>query len=86
MKKNGGVNIREYTCGGSRGLLVQICIAKIFFGEKKNRIGSLASYLGILDDEFGELLDAWNLSKVLYWYKKLGMSVKKTKISLYNLY
>ena len=76
MKKKGGVKIGEDTYGGSRELLVRICIAKIIFGKKKSRIGSLASHLGIFDDEFEELLDAGNLSKHRSWYKKLGMRLK----------
>ena len=53
VKKKGGVSIREYTCGGSCGLIVQICIVEIIFGKKKKIIGSLALHIGILDDEFG---------------------------------
>ena len=43
---------------------------------RKKRIGSLASYLGILDDEFEELIASGKLSKVWYWYKKLGLGAK----------
>ena len=35
VKKNGVVRSREKNCSGSRGLLVQICIVKIFFGKGK---------------------------------------------------
>ena len=44
--------------------------------EEKKRIGSLASHIGILDDEFEELLDAGNLNKVQYLYKNMGLSVQ----------
>ena len=51
--------------------------AKIIFGKgKKKIIGSLSSQLGILDDEFDAILDAGKLSKIRYWYKKLGMRVQ----------
>ena len=76
MKKKGGVRSRKDTYGGSRELLVQICIAKIIFGKKKKRIGSLASHLGILDDEFEELLAAGKLSKLWSWYNNLGLRVQ----------
>ena len=76
VNKKRGERNREDTCGGSCILLVQISIAKIIFGQKKNRIGSLASHLGVLDDEFEELLAAGKLSKVRSWYKKLGMRVQ----------
>ena len=74
-RKKGGVRSREYTCGGSCVLIVCICIAKIIVGKKK-RIGSLASHLGILDDEFEEILDVGKLSKIRYWYNKLGLHVQ----------
>ena len=67
---------REDTCGGSCILLVQMSIAKIIFGQKKKRIGSLASHIGVLDDEFEELLAAGKLSKVRSWYKNPGMCVQ----------
>ena len=44
-------------------------IWEIFFG-------SLASPLGIFDDEFEELLAAGKLSKICSWYNKLGMCVQ----------
>ena len=44
----------------------------------------LASHLGILDDDFEELLAAGKLSKVRSWYKKMGLSVQ-TERSFYNL-
>ena len=50
-------------------------LQKSALGRKKI-IGSLASYLGILDDEFEELLSAENLSKVWSWYKKMGMRIQ----------
>ena len=76
MKKKGGARIRGENCGGSCGLLVQIFIAKIIFG-KKNRIGSLASHLRILDDEFEELLAEGKISEVWYWYKNMGLRVQR---------
>ena len=51
-------------------------LQKYSLGRKKKRIYLLASHLGILDDEFEDLLDAGKLSKVWSWYKKLGMHVK----------
>ena len=39
-------------------------------------IGSLASYLGVLDDEFEELLAAGKLRKVRYWYNNMGLRVQ----------
>ena len=46
-------------------------------GEKqKMRIGSLASHIGVLDDEFEEFLDGGELSKVRSWHKNLGLHVK----------
>ena len=50
-------------------------LRKSSLGEKK-RIGSLASHLGILDDEFEGLLAAGKLSTFWSWYKKLGLCVK----------
>ena len=82
MKKKRGLRSREDTCGGSRGLLVRICIAKIIFGKKKERIGSLASHLGILDDEFEDILAKRRLSKFWSWYKKLGMDLQNIGIIL----
>ena len=46
------------------------------FGKKKKIICSLASYLGILDDEFEELIAAGKLSTFLSWYNNLGLRVK----------
>ena len=43
-------------------------------GEKK--IGSLASHLGILDDEFEELLAAGKVIKICSWYNNLVMCVQ----------
>ena len=43
---------------------------------EKKIVGSLASNLGILDDDFEELLAAGNLSKVWYWYNNLGLCVQ----------
>ena len=44
--------------------------------EGKKKIGSLKSHLGILDDEFEELLAAEKLGKFRSWYKKMGMFVQ----------
>ena len=43
---------------------------------EKKIIGSLASHIGILDDEFEDILDACKLSKVWYWYKYMGLHVQ----------
>ena len=45
-------------------------------GREKEIIGSLASHLGILDNDFEELLDAGKLSKVRSWYNKTGLRVQ----------
>ena len=50
-------------------------MAKIIFGGR-NIIGSLASHLGILDGDFGELLAAEKLRESWSWYKNLGMRVQ----------
>ena len=51
--------------------------AKIIFGGGGGgRIGSLASHIGILDDEFEEILAAGKLSKIQSWYKNLGLLVQ----------
>ena len=47
--------------------------------SEKKRIGSLASKIGILDDDFEDLLSAGNLSKYWYWCKNLGTSVQKNR-------
>ena len=44
--------------------------------RRKKRIGSLASHLGILDDEFEEVLASGKLSKIWSWYKKLRLCVQ----------
>ena len=44
-------------------------------GEGK-RIGSLASHIGVLDDEFEELLDAGKISKIRSWYNNLVLHVQ----------
>ena len=67
MKKNGGVRRREDNCGGPHGLMVQICVGEIIFGGEKEIISSLASYLGILDDEFEELLSTGKIGKFWSW-------------------
>ena len=48
--------------------------------KKRNRIGSLLSHLGILDDEFEKILAAYKLSEVGYWYKNLGCVLKHIDI------
>ena len=54
--------------------------AKIIFGKRgKKRIGSLASHIGILDDEFEEILAAGKLSKICSWYNNLGLHVQTHK-------
>ena len=74
VNKRRGVRSMEYTCDGSRGLIIQISGKKLW--RKRKRIGSLASHLGILDDDFEELLDSGKLSKFRSWYKKLGLRVQ----------
>ena len=49
---------------------------------KKKKICSLVSHLGILDDEFEELLAVGNLSKIRSWYNNLGLRVKNMDIIL----
>ena len=51
-------------------------LQKSSLGRRKKSIGSLTSHIGILNEEFGELLAAEKLSKVWYWYKKLVMHVQ----------
>ena len=63
MKKKRGVRGREDTCGGSHGLIVRICICKNYLREEE-KIGSLVSHLGILNDEFEELLAAGKVCTV----------------------
>ena len=75
MKKRGGVRSREDTCGGYDGLIVQICISKIISG-RKNKIGSLASNIGIFDDGFEEILAAGKESKIESRYEKLRLCVQ----------
>ena len=43
---------------------------------KKKKIGSLVSHIGLLYDEFEELLAAGNLVKVQSWFKNLGLLVQ----------
>ena len=50
-------------------------LRKSSLGKKKKIIGSLASNIGILDNEFEELLASAKISKVWYWYKNMGMRV-----------
>ena len=40
------------------------------------RIGSLASHLGVLYDEFDDFLAAGMTSKFRFWYKNLGLNVQ----------
>ena len=50
---------------------------KSYFGiRKKEIIGSLASHIGILDDEFEDIFDACKLSKFWSWYKDMGLHVQ----------
>ena len=51
-------------------------LQKSSLGRKKI-IGSLASNLGILDDECEELLSAGKLGKVWSWYKNMGLHTQK---------
>ena len=51
-------------------------LQKSSLGRGGKRIGSLASHLGIFDDEFGGILAAGNLNKFQYWYKNMGMCVQ----------
>ena len=51
-------------------------LQKSFFGGEGKIIGSLSSYLGILGDEFEELLAEGYISKVQTSYNKLGLRVK----------
>ena len=69
---------------GSRGLLARIRISKIIL-VKKLRIGSLASHLGVLDDEFEEFLSSGKLRKVWSWYKKVGMRVQTNRDNSINM-
>ena len=48
-------------------------LQKSSLGREKKRIGSLASHLGILDDEFEDIFAAGKISKVWSCYKKLGL-------------
>ena len=48
------------------------------------RIGSLSSHIGILDDEFEELLATGKLSKCWSWYKMMGIRVKKHRYHSIN--
>ena len=57
-------------------------LRKSSLGKLKKRIVSLTSNLGILDDEFEELLAAGKLIKVWSWYNKLVMRVQ-TNIDQY---
>ena len=58
-------------------LLSEHVLQKSSLGRKMKIIGSLASHLGISDNEFGELLAAGKLSKFWSCYKNLGLRVKK---------
>ena len=51
-------------------------LQKPSLGRKKRRIGSLVSHIGILDDEFEEILAAGKQIKVCSWYNNLGVCVK----------
>ena len=63
---------------------------KNYFWEEKNRVGSLASHIAILDYESEEILSAGKLGKVLSWYKNMVICVQThrdhsiTWIGFYN--
>ena len=85
MKNKGGVSSRINTCDGSCGLHVRMRISIIFLvGGGTTIIGSLASHIGLLDDEFKRFLYAGKLIKVCSWYKNLRLHVK-TYILFHNL-
>ena len=52
---------------------------KCLWGKERNIIGSLESHIGILDDEFEEILAAGKLSKICSWYNNLGLHVQTHK-------
>ena len=56
--------------------LYEYVLQKSSLGRRKYIIGSLVSLLGIFDDEFLDLLSVGKLSKVISWYKNLGMRVQ----------
>ena len=45
-------------------------------GGGGERIGSLASHLGILDDAFEELLSTGKQGKIRSWYNNIGLCVQ----------
>ena len=53
-----------------------IYIKNCLGGKLKIRICSLASHLGVLDDDFEEFLDEGKLSKVWSWHKNLVLHVQ----------
>ena len=48
----------------------------VFGGGRGEIIGSLVSHIGVLYYCFEEILVAGKLSKVWYWYNKLGLRVR----------
>ena len=46
-------------------------------GGRRNRIGSLSSHIGMLDDDLEELLAAGKLRKIWSWYNKMGLRLQK---------
>ena len=51
-------------------------LKKSYLGRKKKRVGSLASHLGVLDDDFEEIIAAGKISKVQSWYNNMGLHVQ----------
>ena len=82
MKRKLLVSSREYTFGGSRRLPIQIRITKIILVWGGVIIGPLASHLGVLNNDYGEILVADNLSKVRSWYNNLGLCVQTHRYNL----
>ena len=54
---------------------INVYIENYIGGKWNIIIGPLLSHLRVLDDEFEEFLAAGKLSKVLSWFKNLGMHV-----------
>ena len=51
-------------------------LQKSSLGRGKKRVGSLASHLGVLDDDFEEIIAAGKISKVQSWYNNMGLHVQ----------
>ena len=56
--------------------LSKYVLQKRFLGGRGEIIGSLVSHIGVLYYCFEEILVAGKLSKVWYWYNKLGLRVR----------